>query len=223
MALMLASAAPLTAHAALQTLNGTGAMTESFQTIGGSSQVQGAYDYQLAIPGTYSFGDTISQQTPTAIATYSATNNAFPNAPYGFQDSFRFALSSAANGDSLVVSLNLPPTYQINNLEYRLYMVGSMTDPTTAPLPSVGNPLPGGASIVNAWAGATALNPTDTATFYNLGAGTYVLDVAGTTAGLQGGTYTGIVQLQPVPLPAAVWLLGSALSAFGLFGRRRGD
>jgi hypothetical protein len=82
------------------------------------------------------------------------------------------------------VSLNLPPLYQINNMEYRLYQLGSMTDPTTAPAPSVGNPLPSGATLVNAWVGATASNPTDTLTFNNLAAGTYILDVAGTTAGL---------------------------------------
>jgi len=30
------------------------------------------------------------------------------------------------------------------------------------------------------------------------------------------------VGIQVVPVPAAVWMLGSALAATGLFGRRRG-
>jgi hypothetical protein len=58
------------------------------------------------------------------------------------------------------------------------------------------------------------INPT------MLGAGSYVLEISGTSSGSIGGNYTGSLELQAVPLPAALPLL---LSGFGLVGglRRR--
>jgi hypothetical protein len=55
----------------------------------------------------------------------------------------------------------------------------------------------------------TVLNPT------TLAAGTYVLEIRGDVTGSDGGTYSGSLNLNPVPLPAALPLL---LSGFGLLG-----
>ena len=51
-------------------------------------------------------------------------------------------------------------------------------------------------------------------------AGTYVLEIRG--EGSAGSSYAGALDLTPVPLPAAFWLLGSGLLVgLGSAGRRR--
>ena len=54
-----------------------------------------------------------------------------------------------------------------------------------------------------------------------LSAGTYVLEIRGTATGTNGGAYSGQLQLQPVPLPAALPLLLSGLGLVGSSFRRR--
>jgi hypothetical protein len=49
-----------------------------------------------------------------------------------------------------------------------------------------------------------------------------MLDVAGIASGTSGGSYIGSVDLQPVPLPAAIWLMLSGLGGLGALVRKRG-
>ena len=53
--------------------------------------------------------------------------------------------------------------------------------------------------------------------------GVYTIAVGGESGFPLAGTfaYTMDVSIAPVPLPAAFWLLGSALAGLGVFGRRR--
>lgn len=49
----------------------------------------------------------------------------------------------------------------------------------------------------------------------------YMLTVSGKAIGLFGGKYKLETQVAPVPLPAAFWLLGTAVVGFVMFSRRR--
>jgi hypothetical protein len=54
-----------------------------------------------------------------------------------------------------------------------------------------------------------------------LAAGTYVLEIRGNVTGTSGGGYGGVLNLTPVPLPAALPLLLSGLGLIGAAARRR--
>ena len=56
-----------------------------------------------------------------------------------------------------------------------------------------------------------------------LAAGAYVLQISGTSSGSAGGSYTGTLNLSPVPLPPSLALLVSGFLGFvGLIRRRAG-
>jgi hypothetical protein len=172
-------------------------------------------DYMLSVPGQYSFLDSFSspQSNVLTVAAPSTVGS------YAFQDTYKFSVSQAASGDILTVSLNLgtvSPTFDISNLQFRLYEVAS-----NAVQPGLG--IPSGSTLIKGWMGTSGpSNGTAIqANFSGIQAGTYFLDVAGTADGSLGGTYVGQLNLAPVPLPAAAWLLLSGLSGFAAFRRKR--
>ena len=139
--------------------------------------------------------------------------------PYAFQDSYVFSLTQAAQGDALVVSLNLGQSastfYDISDLQFRLYEV---PPGTTQP----GLSIPTGSTIVQSWTGTSGPSSGNAvqASFSNLQSGTYFLDIAGTADGSSGGSYLGQLNLAPVPLPGALWLMMSGIGLLGGFSRR---
>ena len=170
-------------------------------------------DYMLSVPGQYSFQDSFS--SPQANVLTGTTSSV---GSYAFQDSYKFTVSQGASGDVLTVSLNLgtvAPTFDISNLQFRLYEVASSTVQ-----PGLG--IPPGSTLIKAWMGTSGpSNGTAIqANFSGIQAGTYFLDVAGTADGSSGGTYVGQLNLAPVPLPAALPLLLSGLGLFGALRRR---
>lgn len=56
---------------------------------------------------------------------------------------------------------------------------------------------------------------------FNLSAGQYHFDLIGTTAGLNGGTYSASVSLAPVPEPETYAMMLAGLGALGFMARRR--
>jgi hypothetical protein len=104
----------------------------------------------------------------------------------------------------------------ISNLQFRLYMVASST---TAPVvPGI----PPGSTLITAWMGPPSGSNQVSASFTDVQAGTYILDIAGIASGNSGGTYVGQLNLNAaVPLPAALPLMlcGLALMML-LLGRR---
>ncbi len=52
-------------------------------------------------------------------------------------------------------------------------------------------------------------------------AGNYYLTVAGVATGSAGGIYAGAIDVAPVPVPPAVWMLGSAIVGLATVGRRK--
>jgi hypothetical protein len=197
-------------RAAQVNLSGTGGMTYSYEYVGPNSTTPTSGNtYSLAVPGQYTFTNSFTSQQTQTLGTSSA-------GAYDFQDSYEFTVGASASGDTLVAQLGLPPTFDISNLQLRLYEV-----PSASTVPTVG-PLPSGDTSVTSWMGIpTGQNSID-ASFSNIQGGeTYVLDVAGIASGSSGGTYFGQLNLAPVPLPAAALLLLSGVGGLGAFARSR--
>lgn len=185
-------------------------MTYSFEFLGTGSEAYSestGNDYSLAVPGAYVITGSIAGETSAQDIGSSVVGG------YAFMDSYRFSINGSASGDTLVASLGLqlgnnPATYDINDLQFRLYEVASpATDPTAPGLPA-------GSSLVTAWQGLAdpTSGQTISASFTGVQAGTYILDVAGIADGTSGGVYVGQLNLAPVPLPASLWLLGAGLA-----------
>ncbi len=166
----------------------------------------------LPVPGSAFYGNTFAAPTaPTTPITGS------PAPGYDFYDDFVFTVSGASL-DSVTASIDLGKLEQISNLAVRLYN-------------TLGNPLlpvlnmPSGGAI-EAWSSALNAGPGLTGTIDvlsdpSLAAGTYVLEVRGDVTGTAGGSYSGTLNLAPVPLPAALPLILSGLGLFGSAARRR--
>lgn len=143
------------------------------------------------------------------------SNSSSGTSVWNFQDTIAFTLAGPVNGDVLTATLNLGSLVNISNLQIRLYgWAGGagVQDPLLGP-PSSYSPAP---SSVVGWQSGS--NGVITASFANVPAGTYYLDIRGDVTGSSGGSYVGILNVQPVPLPAALPLL---LSGLGLLGLRR--
>ena len=104
--------------------------------------------------------------------------------------------------------------------------VGSAYDGSQT-IPSANSPLQDGNPYLISGGDGTQDNIV-TKLFPNLAAGSYIVFVGGADYASQansatrgiGGTLT-VTPVAPVPIPAAVWLFGSALAGLGIFGRRK--
>lgn len=216
MAVLISLALSPLANATTTDLNGTGTMTYSFQAISPNTSPTpppGGNDYELAVPGTYIFGDSFSsnQSSLTPLATSSV-------GAYTFMDSYRFSIAAGAGGDTLVTSLSLGSIVSMTNLQFRLYEVASSTTAPVIPGP------PAGSKVITLWNGQSGVDTSGTditKSFSGLQAGTYILDVAGIASGSAGGSYVGTANLEPVPLPGAVWLMLSGLGVLGAALRKQ--
>jgi hypothetical protein len=203
---------PCIAGADTVPLDGSGGMTYSYQYVAPNSTTPTVGNsYDLAVPGLYTFTDTFTTQQSLTQNLGTSSVGA-----YDFQDSYQFTVGTGASGDTLLASLSLGSLFDITNLQFRLYQVASAT---TQPI--VGGLPVGTGAPVQAWMGLTPGNNSMTASFSGIQAGTYMLDVAGIASGTGGGNYIGSVDLNPVPLPAAIWLMLSGLGGLGALVRKR--
>lgn len=174
----------------------------------------------LALPASFDYGNSF-QSAGTALAG---------NAGVSFIDAYAFTVASAG-GTITANSINFGTLLGISNLSARLYEanVGDVIPLTGLP-PTYGNansyylatitttPVPGGYTTVV----TAALDPL------LLNTGTYVLEVSGLVTGEFGGSYAGnlsllpqdILPTSPIPLPAGLPLLGSALAGLAALRRR---
>ncbi|MGB6307205.1 MAG: FxDxF family PEP-CTERM protein [Steroidobacteraceae bacterium] len=208
----LAALSPCGARADTVVLGGSGAMPSySYQYVAPNSTTPTVGDnYDLAVPGQYTFTDTFTTQQSLTQNLGTSSVGA-----YDFQDSYEFTVSTSASGDTLLASLGLGTLFDISNLQFRLYQVSG---PNTQPI--VGG-LPSGSTSVTVWQGLAPGQNSMTASFSGIQSGTYILDVAGIASGTGGGSYVGSVDLEPVPLPAALWLMLSGLGGLGALSRKR--
>jgi hypothetical protein len=163
-----------------------------------------------AIPGSYMYGDGFSS---------SQTGDYLAGTSYGFYDDFVFTIG-AGQADAVTSTISIGTLLGISNLQARIYNYtanGSVAPLLTAPVPN---------SATDGWSSSTAFDgntlTTNVIPLTSLTAGTYSLEIRGTSDGTAaGGTYTGSLNLTAVPLPGAVWMIASGLGLFGFAARRR--
>lgn len=147
--------------------------------------------------------------------TYGTTFSA-PQAPGDvFYEDYAFTIA-AGSFNSVTANFNLDDFLAITGLQARLY----------AGLPGVVGAAPSGAStIVQGW--STAISSPGAGGTINvinqtsLGAGSYVLEVRGTVTGTAGGSYSGLLNVTPVPEAEGIALALAGFAMLGLVRARR--
>jgi hypothetical protein len=163
----------------------------------------------LPVPGSDFYGNTFAAPTLNFASPPAA-------AAYGFYDDFIFTIPVGAGSNSVTSSISIPGALEITGLQSRLFALPLGYVPGS----TVGIGCPGG--CVAAW-GTTVAAANVTYTVLNpitLGPGSYVLQIRGDATGAFGGSYSGVLNLTAVPVPAALWLFGSAVGGLGLLRRR---
>lgn len=145
------------------------------------------------------------------------TNSLTLNPSYGFYDDFVFTVASGTV-DTTATTISLTPDAEIDDLQVRLYSLAGNSPPVISGTPA-GTVYEGWTSQINFQPGETVSSSWVNQTA--LSAGTYVLEVRGNVVGATGGSYSGVLDLTPVPLPAALPLLVSGLGLLGGLVRRR--
>lgn len=165
----------------------------------------------LAVPGSHTYGNSLPSLNTPVYTTGGGQS-------FEFYDAYVFTITGAST-NSLTSSINLGAFLGLDNFQVRLYELDG-----NATLPVLG--APAGGTLLQAWSTAISYGPGMTGSLavipeHFLNAGSYVLEVRGNVSGISGGSYSGVMNLTPVPLPAAAWLLFSGLGALGVMSRRR--
>jgi hypothetical protein len=185
------------------TENATAATLSYEQTASGTTGSGTVTDYSQ-LPVSDFFGNSLGKA--------SATLGAPADPGFTFYDDYVFTVASSTV-DAASFLLNEGSTLAISDLQMRLYSTSGNS------LPVLGN---SPAGLVANWSNpiSTDGSQSNLATSM-LTAGTYVLEVRGDVIGQSGGSYAGLIDLQPVPLPAALPLLLSGLGLLGGVARKR--
>lgn len=159
----------------------------------------------LAVPGSSNYGNSFSGGADGGALV--------PTTTYGFFDDYIFEITGAtANSVTSTISLGGAAGLQITGLQARLFQYDGAAPPPLGTLPT---------TPVVSW--STAFSSGEYAVIPDtpLLPGRYVLQIRGTATGAAGGSYAGVLNLTPVPLPAALPLLGAGLGLLGAIGARR--
>ena len=176
--------------------------------------------YQETGPGTVTGSGTVNAPTTastTYVDTFNAPTTAITGTSFGFYDDFLFSVGQSTI-DTVATTISLAPNAGIDNLQVRLYsIVGNSMLPVTGT--PAGGALEGWTQQINFSPGQTI--SSSWLNSVNLDPGTYVLEVRGNVVGTGGGSYSGVLNLTPVPLPPPLSLLLSGLAVLGSRLRRR--
>jgi len=155
--------------------------------------------------------------TDTYGRSFNSATSPIGSTSFGFYDDFVFTVATAA-ADAVTSTIDFANVFAINNLQVRLYNFNNNPN-----LPVLGAPNGG---VINGWSNTFNLAPgtnqiVSVLPMTLLSAGTYVLEVRGNVTGGAGGSYAGVLNLVPAPLPGALPLLLSGLGFLGGAVRRR--
>jgi hypothetical protein len=171
-------------------------------------------------PGTYIFSQTFINPNGSFPAA-----NQINGQNYGFIASYVVDLPSAM-ASSFVFSLGMTSTTGLENLTARLYAYNAVINSTAIQNLTVGNPgPPANGGLILGWSASS--NGTLASTQLpqtTVGAGWYVLQLAGIETGSSNGTYSGqldVTPVAPVPIPATLPLLLSGCAGLVALIRRR--
>jgi hypothetical protein len=181
-------------------------------TYSGSANVlTGAGDANtLGISSSSTYGHTF--QSPTLVIPDTIGLSSSAPGGFGFYDDFLFTIP-AASTNSITSTIGLSNILGIENLQVRLYNAA-----LNSPLPVLGTP---NGVVIEGW--TTLIAPGSSISIVSpasLNAGTYVLEVRGNVVGSAGGSYAGVLNVSDVPLPAALWLFGTAIGGLVVVRRR---
>jgi hypothetical protein len=197
-----------------------GAAVLSFQDLGpGLTSTSGptgqGTDY-TTLPATDTFGNAFGcQACSSSVLVTVGSGSASTN--YNFYDDFEFTVASSTI-DAVSSTINLQKLLQVDNLQMRVYTAAGNSPPVvTGPV----NGLQAGWSTPVNFVAGTESGEFSALSDVMLGAGTYVLEVRGDVVGTSGGSYSGNLNLSPVPLPAALPMLLSGLGLLGGLVRKR--
>jgi PEP-CTERM motif len=130
-----------------------------------------------------------------------------------FYDDYTFSFSQATSLSSITASINLGNFLGINNISAWLYQGSG---------PSSGSSTP----LMQAWSTPFSVGPgltgsTTVISLPSLAANTYTLEIRGDVVGVAGGSYSGVLNLAPVPEPATYGMLLLGAAAMLLVARRK--
>jgi len=169
-----------------------------------------------SVPGQYNYVDGFS--SPEASGKIAGADiyggSAYGNlGDPGFIDDYFFQISPAsADAVSATISNG---TFAVSNLFATIYSLSA--NPGGLVLDQPVGTVYYGDITASGPATLVQVNPV------TLAAGSYVLQISGTSSGSAGGSYTGTLNLSPVPLPPSLPLLFTALLGFAglIFQRAR--
>jgi predicted extracellular nuclease len=218
------------------TSTATAQCAESYGFAAGSVSSGGYGTVVSANPTSYTIGDTFNQaigavvqtQSDFGISAYSTSNcsagNCTSSTPFlnwNFQDNYQFATPASGTTVSGAVVSFTSGTSGLSDLEARIIETSSNTPQALIGLNG------GGVTVVDGWTTMAATSgglTLYTASLQNMPltpGQDYILQIRGEAAA-SAATYNGNVVFTAVPLPAGIWLLGSALASAAGFIRRRG-
>jgi hypothetical protein len=182
----------------------------------------------VTVPPTQSFtiADTFNQSGGVSTVSNFGPAATGSGTPWNFQDSFLFTTNGAT-----VQANAISFTSSVSDLQIRIIELPTLFGNVSAELSYLQNTAnaatllggnsPGNTTVEYGWSNFVFNGQDFTATTPAiLAPGDYVVQVRGEASG--GSSYSGNVQLTPVPLPASAWLLLSGMAglAFMVRGRR---
>jgi hypothetical protein len=208
-----------------------------------ATQVPATLNDEALAPGvSLQAGSPAPNGSPTAFTVFSSLpasatyGNAFScsncgndvlvtdgGSAFNFYDDYVFSVGPSTV-DAVSSSISLSKLLTVDNLEMRLYTYDGATS-----LPVLGNSPPGlkSGGAIGGWSAPISFSAGSEQTSLTvlndvmLGSGTYVLEVRGDVIGTAGGSYSGLLNVAPVPVPAALPLMLSGLGLLGGVVRKR--